>query len=959
MTNVVESTTFKNIGDGVTTEFPFSFPLYEGADLNLFKLRISTGVMTPITTNFLIYKNPDNTGYVKYPASGTPLSSSYALVGMRDTPKEQGVAFSNQTRFYSKVVEDSFDRLTAQVQEVAQRAKRGISSLTDQDLLLPNGQQSVLVIDTDGKFKVGLALADMQDVIDAAATASEAAAEAVAFGSAAVGAYEYEVALPEGTTTAITLPYTPVGPSAVDVYFNGVQQPRSSYVVADNLITPILPWPYNVDAVIRLSTRMAQQAQTGVIYYAARTSFVTWALTNTPTAGTIAFVEGYSYRYLGTGAYVSDLLAWEPFGQPHPKHWGCALDGITDDTEKLRAFHAYCNAKRLKAEYAGITSFACQIGALITVTTSVDFCGALAVPLNGIVATPSYGAMTQGMFVVNDSTTPLVTGTTAIADTNLAVGSHIPTSSFWTDPGYVYMACASTAAGPQISSRDRASTLVYRQTFAVLKEGMTNYGLATAMTGATNIYYEARRNTGKGWITIKGLVSDLSLWNNGILIDVQRNEVTVEDFESIASTGVPTSISRLIAVRNCAFVNVRNIRSPALTPYASNGTYVLLVDHCAEIRVDRLMGAVNGWGCIGGNDVNGFYITNSILNRFDCHDGGFNLHSSGNTYLEIGITYGWGGGDLTSTNDRCWNCALITARQDYGGYWFGGSWKINNPIIESELSVMAIAVDMLTNPVGCASIIVPMPRTIEIIGMNRRQVAETATSHYLCPILHAVDAGAIAAAKVPVAMEEVKISGVVGQHTAGGWTLRNQIDIENMSTAAIRTKIEIEGVEASRAPTTSDMGNGYYSLYVPAKTQAGTAASFDVKARDSSNLCFDFSAISTVPRVWIVGCEDLRRAKMKNASGRLHIKASTFSTPTLVGAETQAIVGGTRSGTTSFTELASVSFRELSASAGYDLSQVSLGSGLLWNPGYDAWVTLPGGVTQTNAMNGFRVGTGW
>lgn len=636
---------------------------------------------------------------------------------------------------------------------------------------------------------------------------------------------------------------------------------------------------------------------------------------------------------------------------PSPSGFGAVCDGVADDTISIRAMHDFCNSTNTPPSYAGVTAIAIQIDAGIVINTDVDFAGTKIKALSGIVATPSFGAMTAGMFIVSDTATPVVTATVAIADTNLKAGSHIPTADFWTDPGYIYIQGASTAAGPLVASRDRLTALTYRQPFCIVKEGRTTYGLATSMEGVANVLYRARRNSARGWISIKNFVADVSTWNNGILFACRRNQV---EFSHIAMTGTAVaSINRLITHEDCCHQSVHHVTVPAMTSYSSNGTYISAPIGCAEIHYSNIV-SLNGWGWQAASSVNGMYLTDSVVNRFDAHDGGFNIYVTNTTLHENGCTFGWGGGDFVIDRVTAFNCPVLQARSDYGGYSFGGNWSISNVIIEQDLSTQAVIVDMDTNPVGCTALVVPMPKTVTISGVVRRTTPSTATFHYICPILHAVDAAAIAANKPPTGFDAISISNIEGVLSSGGWVIRNKLSIDDL-TNAVRMTFTMHGVTATRAPTTSDMTSNYHALYIPTKTQIGTSAEFEAKFSECSNLAVDVSGVASTPRLRFSGCHDIRRAKSKTG-GRTIIQGSVLNTPSLITAETLPVVGGARSGTTGFTSMIGCQFLGLSAGAGYDLSNVALGGGLLWSSSLDGFVTLPGGVTQATAMSGFRVG---
>ncbi len=130
MTVSNEAASVTAFGDGSNTTFAFDFEVPYQADgvtpaVAVFVID-ADGVWDEqtLTTDFTItgVGNPAG-GEVTYPATGSPLSSSEALVIMRDLDYSQESAFEDQG-FRAASVETAVDALEMQLQQVVARASR-------------------------------------------------------------------------------------------------------------------------------------------------------------------------------------------------------------------------------------------------------------------------------------------------------------------------------------------------------------------------------------------------------------------------------------------------------------------------------------------------------------------------------------------------------------------------------------------------------------------------------------------------------------------------------------------------------------------------------------------------------------------------------------------------------------------------------------------------------------------
>lgn len=650
----------------------------------------------------------------------------------------------------------------------------------------------------------------------------------------------------------------------------------------------------------------------------------------------------YVYDVSSTVLTTGDGRTWAPSVRPSPEHFGAICDGVTDDTAAISAMHSWCNAHNIAPSYDGVTEFAVQANAQIEINTDVDFCGAVLNVVGGIVSVPAWGSETS-VFIIRDTETPVQTGTVSVLDANLARGSRTPTADFWTAPGYVYMQGADPLTSPLIVDRPGTSTLTYRQMFKVLKDGVAVHPLARSMVGCGTVYYRARSNSERGWLTISNLVVNASTFNNAVVLMVQRNQTKVSQISITSPSGLPASINAIIKFLDCADGLVEHVTSPAMTSYGgSNGTYLVQTDYAAEITLNNI-NAMNGWGATATNLTSGMYFNNCRLNRVDIHFMGFNLFVDGCVISENGVVFGCGGGALVVRNSTFIECPVLASRTDYGGYWFGYC-DISNVTLQRHSSVNSVALDMETNPVGFTSTGVaslPLFETIRISGVHR--AGYTGTS-YLAAMRIKVKSGAEGKLSAPIS---VSIQDVTSAASTG-WTFFNTFDLLNMIQTP-RVEVSMADINASRQPTTSQFDSGYQLLRLFAKVGSHTTPDILLLANNVSQVAVDLSLHTTAPRIELHACKSIRRVA-GGTGGRVIVTGGTLESPVLSGAETKGKLGN--SGTSGAFSIVSLLGAEVTGA--WDLSLCNHMAANVWSSSQDASITLPAGVTWAIQAAGWR-----
>lgn len=161
-------------GNGVTTSFPFSFKIFDVADLRVVVINISTQIQTVLTLNvdYTGTLNPDqNSNPGGTINKVTPLPSGTHLVITSNIAQLQQTDLTNQGGFYPEVITDALDKLTILLQQVSLTSNAALFfPITDETTI--SGQlppalvraNNVLTFDATGAPVASIAAADVQVV---------------------------------------------------------------------------------------------------------------------------------------------------------------------------------------------------------------------------------------------------------------------------------------------------------------------------------------------------------------------------------------------------------------------------------------------------------------------------------------------------------------------------------------------------------------------------------------------------------------------------------------------------------------------------------------------------------------------------------------------------------------------------------------------------------------------------
>jgi len=582
------------------------------------------------------------------------------------------------------------------------------------------------------------------------------------------------------------------------------------------------------------------------------------------------------------------------------KDFGAVGDGVTDDTEKIRAAHVAANLIGATVSYRGLNSVAIEADAQIPVKTSVEFYGCSLVLLNGINVTPSFSTFNT-TYVVTDDACPLVSVTGAVAASDLKAGSYTPTKGLFDGPGYASLTCAFA-----IPNRAETGTQNYKQTFKVNREGRVSNPLSVDLQAQAASITVNYRKASADRLTINGLTVTETGWNNQRVFYIQRCNVSILNTTILYTTaGTYDNIDNLIRVEDSSDVLIDNFITTGRPVTATVGSYALALEGAADIFVSR-MNAITGWGCMGNNHVNGLYVTESVVNRIESHNGAHNLFVSNCDLHEIGVVYGWGGGVIQVSNCRLHQAAVAT-REDYSGQFFG-SILVSDCVICSNFTSKYYVVDLTTTPLG-ASTAIYAPRTISITGITRINPGSTNVS-VIAPLgLTLKDASSVV-----YAPSDITIGNIQGY---GRWYCNTEVDwlgLEASPESAFQTNVTLYNITGSEVPSST---NGFIQT-ATAHTPA-TQVRLYLRATNCHNLNIVLNPHPTICFIKLNGC---------TVNGvQVDTVATTQPQVILIGCSlinqasgyTNAPIGGGATGTDRFTLLQDC----VISSQAWDLSKVS------------------------------------
>lgn len=605
--------------------------------------------------------------------------------------------------------------------------------------------------------------------------------------------------------------------------------------------------------------------------------------------------------------------------------------GSTNDTEAVRTAHAVANSLGVPVSYGGLEVVRIEANAQIPAHTSTYWDGCELVILGGFNATPSYSTFNT-VFVVSDPDCPLVDTGFIVSGATLTQGSRTPTMGVFEGHGYVLL-----EAGLQVPDRAKTGTMNYTQSFKVNRFGVVSHPLSVDLTAyAGAIRYQYRR-TSIHRLIVSGLTVREGVWNNQIIYDIQRCNVRVENVSVLpdySTSALYRNTCELILFTNCSDCELDGFVSTGRPNDPGYSGYGLAIYGGADIRTRNING-LTGWGFTGTNRINGWHVTDCVMNRVDVHDSAHNIFVDNCDLHDVGVVYGWGGGIIKITNCRLYQCSALSVRSDYGGTFFG-SVVIDGIDVTHDGTNRYYVVDGQRYKPG-ASTDVYLPREITIKNVRRHNNTLGASAE-LQPMDIQVES--TAAGKV-YAPRKIVVGDFAGRYSnTFGWSI-DFLNMEGAPDAYNVTWIYVDNVFAGSA-SAYDAGCRDYP-----NTRAITNP-VQIRAHFSNvwNLCIN-STLQSSGQQWNVSGGLVNQIVVNPASPYANVVVQGAKMVAGATGTTNPKIGSGNSGTGYYTIL-----RDCEIGYDYDLQDVHAFQGCVIRTTSNP--LLPGGVTATLAFTGWR-----
>lgn len=128
MTVETPSNTSVHRGNGIATQFPYTFKIPDASHAQVSIQDFATGnilqILTPGSYNITGIGWAGGGGNVEYPLAGDPLDDTVNIILQRIVPYTQGLDLQNQGGFYPESMENQLDLLEMQIQQLAEMVGR-------------------------------------------------------------------------------------------------------------------------------------------------------------------------------------------------------------------------------------------------------------------------------------------------------------------------------------------------------------------------------------------------------------------------------------------------------------------------------------------------------------------------------------------------------------------------------------------------------------------------------------------------------------------------------------------------------------------------------------------------------------------------------------------------------------------------------------------------------------------
>lgn len=361
--------------------------------------------------------------------------------------------------------------------------------------------------------------------------------------------------------------------------------------------------------------------------------------------------------------------------------FGAKLDGVTDDTEAIKACHDYANSNNYKVVQNSGTIF---ITDKVVVKTSTD--------LSGCKLILNHSLQNGKTLYSIESDNPEITITDYV-QSEFTKGSAI-FPSLKNYKNYYITIDSDQLACVRFDGANQSNT--YKKDSLVLntRDGLSTVPLIHDLT--TGVLTVKGRKLDTKPLIFKGLNIEWNFQNLNYrctAVDIRRSNVKFKDINfhvtnDIDYNDTTVSMATVFSIQYCSNITMDNVVSENAREGTSGSAYIFYVERVVNLNVNNT-NLLNGWHAFGTNGVKNWNVRDSIVNGLDVHFGAGDIYCDNVKFLgNWGFLLGYGDGkviidncvsEVRAVDTKAMN-SLVWLQNSYG-YSYEGEIIIRNHTI--------------------------------------------------------------------------------------------------------------------------------------------------------------------------------------------------------------------------------------------------------------------------------------
>ena len=355
--------------------------------------------------------------------------------------------------------------------------------------------------------------------------------------------------------------------------------------------------------------------------------------------------------------------------------FGAKLDGITDDTEAIRATHNYANEHGLPVV---VRNARFVLNGEVEVQTDVDLSSCELITTWQDEAEIEYDRTSNLFKLTGDETIDI---TSQVNQSEFKKGATTIPSLKNVGSGTVIISTTDIDIYRDIFS---SPVGMYKQEANILNQnndGTLHYPLTKDYTTSPNFKVILKPKKTKRTFKLPKIILDNAKIYGVIDCHINNIEVCEGVIEELNTSETIAPLHTVAEFRNCSGVVINNINAPIIGRRVRTGEnglgYLLLFVRVADIRINKVV-QEKGWSGINGNWFRDIIVTNSTALNIGAHAGMYDMKVKDSTIIKRAAAQGGGLWEfdgctfISGTDSGC-----VMTRSDYGGD-FDGTIRIKN-----------------------------------------------------------------------------------------------------------------------------------------------------------------------------------------------------------------------------------------------------------------------------------------